>query len=380
MLSHVGTGSYHALRFFGTLSLLILAACRSREIQAQQVDPPAAAGVSAPKLPTLRPSVSIETTLGNMTVELDAEHAPGTVVNFVDYVNDGFYNGTTFHRVVQDGLIQGGIYTKDFETKSGSLRPGIRNESNNSLLNARGAIAMFRRPMEPHSAQAQFFINVAENTQLDRLRDGFGYTVFGRVTEGLDTLDKIRNTPVGPHPRYAAGKNPLVPQKPVVIQAMRMLTPLDREKAVSLAAEFRDEFQRKLDRIVSDLERTAQTSAVTLPSGIRFVDMVGGKGASPLETDTVDVYYRATLLDGTEFETSERDGQRTRKVPVSTLLKGLREGIATMREGGKRTLVVPPALAFGPAGMPGKVPPNSTIIFEIELIEVLAGSTTPPKP
>jgi peptidyl-prolyl cis-trans isomerase B (cyclophilin B) len=138
------------------------------------------------------PRVRLETTLGNIVLELDREHAPATVDNFLAYVNDDFYDGTIFHRVIDGFMIQGGGYTADFSRKE--TRPPIKNEADNGLKNTLGSIAM-ARTSDPHSASAQFFINVADNAMLDHKAPdarGWGYAVFGRMAEGMDVVDKIR--------------------------------------------------------------------------------------------------------------------------------------------------------------------------------------------
>lgn len=136
--------------------------------------------------------VVFETNQGNFKVKLDADKAPKTVENFLKYVDDGFYNGTIFHRVIKDFMIQGGGFTSDLNQKT--TRPSIKNEANNGLLNKRGTIAM-ARTMDPHSASAQFFINTVDNPFLDFKNEsiqGWGYAVFGEVIEGMDVVDKIR--------------------------------------------------------------------------------------------------------------------------------------------------------------------------------------------
>jgi peptidyl-prolyl cis-trans isomerase B (cyclophilin B) len=143
------------------------------------------------------PRVRLETTMGNIILELDRERAPTTVDNFLTYVNDGFYDDTIFHRVIDGFMIQGGGYTADFSRKE--TRPSIKNEADNGLQNVRGSIAM-ARTSDPHSASAQFFINVADNAMLDHKAPnprGWGYAVFGRVAEGMDVVDKIRTQATG---------------------------------------------------------------------------------------------------------------------------------------------------------------------------------------
>jgi len=319
---------------------------------------------------TLRPKVKFETTLGDIVVALDAEKAPTTVLNFLEYVGDGFYDGTVFHRVVPNSLIQGGGYTSDMSEKKVGVRPAIVDESYNGLKNERWTIAMFRVPGNLTSAQTQFFINVVDHPSLDRLRDGSGYTVFGSVVAGIETVERIRDTRIGTHPNYAAGKNPVVPVEPVVIRSVRLLTSFDRAAAVALADSAKQLPSDRLNLVVRRLENESGTKAVTTESGLRYVDFRAGNGAFPLVEEAVEINYRGTLPDGHEFSSSAKlqDGPLT--LNMDSAIKGLREGLQTLREGGKRTLIIPPELAYGADGIPGMVPPNATLIFEIELLSV----------
>lgn len=143
------------------------------------------------------PQVKLETSLGDIVVELNAEKAPVTVANFLSYVNDGFYNGTIFHRVIGHFMIQGGGFDEDFQQKQ--TKAPIENEADNGLSNERGTLAM-ARTNDPHSATAQFFINVVDNDFLDfkgKAPSGWGYAVFGKVVEGMDVVDKIREVKTG---------------------------------------------------------------------------------------------------------------------------------------------------------------------------------------
>ncbi|MDX1810951.1 MAG: peptidylprolyl isomerase [Gammaproteobacteria bacterium] len=150
-----------------------------------------------PVLAEDKPRVKLETNMGNIVLELDPAKAPKTVENFLNYVNSGFYNGTIFHRVISNFMIQGGGFTTDVKKKA--TNAPIENEANNGLSNVRGTIAM-ARTSEPHSATAQFFINVVDNKFLDfrqKTMRGWGYAVFGKVIEGMDVVDKIRNIKTG---------------------------------------------------------------------------------------------------------------------------------------------------------------------------------------
>ena len=159
------------------------------------------------------PVVVMETSLGPLTIELYPEQAPITVENFLAYVNDGFYEGTVFHRVIPDFMIQGGGFTPEMMQKS--TRAEIENEAANGLKNERGTLAMARLNT-PHSATAQFFINHgSNNTFLDHSGTSpqdFGYAVFGRVTGGLDVLDRMSAVSTG-----RQGPHENVPTEPIVI-------------------------------------------------------------------------------------------------------------------------------------------------------------------
>jgi len=135
--------------------------------------------------------VVMDTSLGSVTIELDADKAPVTVANFIAYVDDKFYDGTIFHRVIPDFMIQGGGFATGMKEKK--TKAAIKNESANGLSNKRGTVAM-ARTSNPDSATAQFFINVKDNDFLDKAKAGdkVGYCVFGKVTAGLDVVDKIK--------------------------------------------------------------------------------------------------------------------------------------------------------------------------------------------
>lgn len=171
----------------------------------------------APPKPKVKekPVVVMETSKGTIKIELDQERAPGTVANFLQYVDDEFYDGTIFHRVMPNFMIQGGGFGPDMNEKP--TREMIKNEATNGLANLRGTIAMARRP-DPHSATAQFFINHKTNQALDKehSRDGWGYCVFGKVIEGLDVVDAIAQVSTG-----NKGSHGNVPLAAVTIKTVR---------------------------------------------------------------------------------------------------------------------------------------------------------------
>lgn len=142
-------------------------------------------------------TVTLETSKGNITLELDTEKAPVTVENFLNYVNDEFFDGTIFHRVIPGFMIQGGGFMPGMVQKA--TQDQIKNEADNGLSNERGTIAM-ARTNDPHSATAQFFINLKDNGFLDHTApngQGWGYCVFGKVTEGMDVVDDIATVSTG---------------------------------------------------------------------------------------------------------------------------------------------------------------------------------------
>jgi cyclophilin family peptidyl-prolyl cis-trans isomerase len=162
--------------------------------------------------------VLMETSLGSVKIELFAKEAPVSVKNFLEYVASGFYDGTIFHRVIANFMIQGGGFTPDLKEKQTS--PPVKNEAANGLKNRRGTLAM-ARTMVVDSAAAQFFINVKDNGFLDhrdQTMQGYGYAVFGKVVEGMDVVDKIAAVRTGVRLRY-----PDTPLMPVVIKSMKVL-------------------------------------------------------------------------------------------------------------------------------------------------------------
>jgi peptidyl-prolyl cis-trans isomerase B (cyclophilin B) len=172
----------------------------------------ALAGPTAAK-PAAPTRVAIDTSKGKIVVELYADKAPATVKNFLTYVNEKFYDGTIFHRVIPGFMVQGGGMKPDMSEKAKS-HPTVKNEADNGLSNNRGTLAMARTP-DPHSASSQFFINLKDNKFLDRAQsqDGWGYTVFGKVVDGMEVVDAIAGvatTTKGPHqnvPREAVTLN-----------------------------------------------------------------------------------------------------------------------------------------------------------------------------
>ncbi|HPA02029.1 MAG TPA: peptidylprolyl isomerase [Chiayiivirga sp.] len=199
---------------FAGLLVPVLALAQTPATPAPAAEPaPAQAAAPAPR-------VALHTNLGDIVIELDPVKAPASSENFLAYVKDGFYNGTVFHRVIDNFMAQGGGYTADLQPKP--TRAPIQNEANNGLSNLRGTLAMARTG-EPHSANSQFFINLVDNPRLDYVSSEngmtWGYAVFGKVVEGMSVVDKIRAIPTG-------GQGPFhsdVPTQPIVIERAEVL-------------------------------------------------------------------------------------------------------------------------------------------------------------
>lgn len=161
--------------------------------------------------------ITLHTNYGDITLELDHDNAPRTAENFLQYCRDGFYDGTIFHRVIDGFMVQGGGMDENMNQKP--TREPIENEADNGLSNDKGTVAMARTG-DPHSASAQFFINLADNHFLnhkDKTSQGWGYTVFGKVVDGMDTVDKIRKVPTG-----GRGHHQDVPRESVVIERVSL--------------------------------------------------------------------------------------------------------------------------------------------------------------
>ena len=192
------------MRHLLSLSALVLSLCASNAVLAQASNP----------------QVEFKTSAGSFTLELYPEKAPKTVANFLQYVKEGFYKGTIFHRVIPGFMVQGGGFERNMQEKS-KTRPPIDNEAGNGLKNDVGTIAM-ARTNAPHSATAQFFINVANNDSLnyrEPTQAGYGYAVFGKVTKGMDAVMKIVKVPTG-----NAGPHQNVPLTPIVIEEVVLVT------------------------------------------------------------------------------------------------------------------------------------------------------------
>jgi cyclophilin family peptidyl-prolyl cis-trans isomerase len=176
----------------------------------------ALAVIVGPALAEGAPQVKFQTSLGDFVVELNPEKAPKTVENFLQYVKAKHYDGTIFHRVISNFMVQGGGYTVKYDQKI--MRPPVVLEANNGLKNDLGTIAM-ARTQDPNSATSQFFINVKDNAALNARGNADGYTVFGRVVSGMETILKIKDVPTGPGGPFPTD----APKTPVLINSATLV-------------------------------------------------------------------------------------------------------------------------------------------------------------
>ena len=341
-----------------------------------------------PAEPGLHPRVRLETTLGDIVLELDAEKAPISVQNFIRYTQEGFYNDTIFHRVISTFMIQAGQLTADMSKKTEGLHPAIKNEWRNGLKNERGTIAMARQGGNADSATAQFFINVQNNTQLDKPQpaDGAAYAVFGKVVEGMNVVDAIRVVPVVKHPKYPSPR-PVTPTDPVIIKSATLISEFDEakcEQAIAVAEERLEAARQKelaaqaeadaaraklAEDIVAKTEAETGKKVQKTASGLMYVVLKEGDGASPKPTDKVNVHYTGWLTDGTKFDSSVDRGTPA-SFQLNRVIQGWTEGVGMMKVGGKSKLLIPYELAYGERGRPPRIPAKAMLVFDIELLGI----------
>ena len=305
--------------------------------------------------------VLMTTSKGPVLLELDGVKAPISTKNFVGYAEDGTYDGTIFHRVIPNFMIQGGGFEPGM-TKRPNKAP-IKNEWQNGLKNVRGSISM-ARTSDPNSATNQFFINVKDNPALDQGRgaNAAGYAVFGRVVDGMQVVDDIRFVKTTKKQGYSD-----VPVEDVMIETMKVLTPEEAKKAMDEAASKptpEETVNYSGDPIPDGVDK------VETDSGLVWYDLKVGDGDAPASAkSTVKVHYTGWLLDGTKFDSSVDRGQPI-DFPLDGVIKGWTEGVGSMKVGGKRKLIIPADLGYGARGAGGVIPPNATLVFDVELLDV----------
>lgn len=317
-----------------------------------------------------REYVRMKTNMGDMVIELNREKAPITVENFLRYIDEGFYDGTIFHRVIKTFVIQGGGFDQDMNKKQ--THEGIQNEWRNGLKNDRGTLSMARLPNQPNSATSQFFINIRDNSPLDTPRDGAAYAVFGKVIDGMDVVDKIKEV-------QTTTKNGMgdVPAEPVIIEHVWRLDPEEIKGLIAKVreaeeAEKKKAAEAKANQWNQSLELVKAkgidvSKGTTSDTGLWSFDITVGEGDSPKPTDNVKVHYTGWLPDGKEFDSSFKRNQPA-SFPLNRVIKGWTEGVGGMKAGGKRMLIIPGDLAY-PQGRPG-IPAGSVLVFEVELLSI----------
>jgi len=330
--------------------------------------------------PVTNPIVRIETTMGDIVLELDAERAPLTVANFIQYVEAGYYDGTVFHRVMKDYLIQGGLYSADMAKKTEGLRGPIKNEWENGLFHTRGSVAMARPTGSPDGAVSEFLINLTYDNALDiPQRDGAGYAVFGKVVEGMEVAEQIAQLEVTEHPNYDKDNQAVVPIRPPVMKSVGVVREFDRERlaarvreieaaGTSAADRAKRLAQEMIDEHVRKVEAETGKKFVARPSGLRYLVVAPGAGPSPGPSQRVRVDFAGSVLGGGEFMNTHASGPKV--YPVESKLRGWSEALQLMAVGARWKLVLPPDLGYGSAGRPA-IPPNSVLLFDVELLEVL---------
>lgn len=359
--------SCYRVRVFLLMACAAVSGCRTpddhRAVQPASQSPPAL----NPQTDSLHPWLRMETTLGDIIFELDAREAPTIVINFVEYAEGGEYDGTIFHRVVPNRILQAGGYTPDLKFKPRSVPQVVPDSWHIELQSTEGTLALVRPSDQLGKSTAEFFINLTDNVHHDMGRNHGRYGVFGRVVGGHDTINRIRSTPIGPDPRYGKGFSPVVPTTPVVINSARLITPFDADAAREVMAIRYPTPAIAVKKLFGQKVADALTETGT---GMQFADIKPGRGPrSPEPTDDLEFQYRGTFLNGAEFESSY-DRQKPLVRKLNSMIPGLQEAFATMTEGGHRVVVLPPELAYGEGGIPGIIPAGSVLIYELELLEI----------
>ena len=332
---------------------------------------------------------NFQTSKGNMIVKFEDKKAPVTVANFVGLAEGKienkakakgvpYYDGTIFHRVIKDFMIQGGD-----PKGTGMGDPGYKfdDEKNDLQHSGKGILSMANSG--PNTNGSQFFITEVATPWLDGR-----HTVFGEVVNGKDVIDSIANVEKGPQDK---------PKTDVVLEKVSVFTKGDEYKNYDAAAIFNEgkgkiqennkaavakieadkkkkaeEFAANQQKLVDDLKAEMQST----PSGLYYKITKATNGAAPQRGDEVAVHYAGKLVDGSEFDSSFKRNQPIDiPIGVGQVIKGWDEGIMLLKEGETATLLIPSELGYGSAGAGGVIPPNAWLIFDVELVSVKNNSS-----
>ncbi|MEE2907958.1 MAG: peptidylprolyl isomerase [Planctomycetota bacterium] len=337
--------------------------------------------------------VLMKTNQGDILLRLNNTLAPISTENFLRYVNEGSYDGTIFHRVISNFMIQGGGFDTDYEKRPTSAP--IKNEWVNGLKNQKYTIAMARLGGQPDSATNQFFINVTDNGQLDRSQaDGAAYAVFGHVIAGQKTVEAIRTTPKERRPGAFVDS----PKDEIIIEKAMQVDLADAKKIVEAQGESpavcteQTQNEKQALEIAKRIKASMESSKLLTLTDVEPKDLPGvpvdrpadgeniglkwwvleqGSGATPNNyEDRVTVHYSGYLLDGTKFDSSVDRGQPA-TFALGQVIEGWTLGVGQMKVGEKKKLFIPAKLAYKEQGRPPVIPPNATLVFDVELIEVI---------
>ena len=385
------TSPFTFARFsFCALLFLVSSAClQAQDGTSQPADQPA-----ADKATTLPYDyVLMKTNQGDILLRLDNKLAPISTENFLRYVDEGGYDGTIFHRVISNFMIQGGGFDTNYEKRPTSAP--IKNEWVNGLKNQKNTIAMARIGGNADSATNQFFINVVDNGQLDRPQaDGAAYAVFGHVIAGQKTVEAIRTTPKEKRPGAFVDS----PKDAIVIEKAMQVDLAEAKKIVEAQGESpavcTEQTQNEKQALAtakgikaamegSKMLTRTDVAPKDLPgipvdrpadgenAGLKWWVLEQGNGATPNHyEDRVTVHYSGYLLDGTKFDSSVDRGQPA-TFALGQVIEGWTLGVGQMKVGEKKKLLIPAKLAYKAQGRPPVIPPNATLVFDVELIEVI---------
>lgn len=349
---------------------IVLGGCESTGKKSSPIPSSQTSQHGAVSADPLHPRAEVKTNFGDFIIALDAEKAPAASLHFVQYVEKKFYDKTLFHRVPEvPVIIQAGGYTSDMELKNARYSTAFPGHWSTEFSNKKWSVALLRGWGPAGTGTAEFFINVADNKSLDESNDGHRFAIFGEVVEGKDTVEKIRNVPIATHPKYADGQSRVVPVTPVIIESIRLLTPLDHELARARAEEMHRTPSDPVAALIEELEKKSGNKSVRTDSGIVLVEFVTGRGPKPLISDRIEFHYTGTFLNGETFETTIDRDPFVRE--VSKLNAGLMETILSMNEGTRSTAIIPPELAYGTGGIPGIIPPGVMLVYDIELLAIV---------